>query len=88
MFPVTCHRPLIPSSVRAAFPTADTIEIQASEGTLSAACSVERQTNKGIAPIIKVGALYLSVEQVPQPPPAQAPLNPMELAMCLLNPPG
>jgi len=86
-FPVTCHRPLILSSVRAAFPTADAIEIQASEGTLSAVCSVESQANKGIAPIIKVGALYLSVEQVPQPPPAQAPLNPMELAMCLLNPP-
>ena len=74
------------SSVSAAFPSAENIRVIAMEGTLCAVCSVGNQEWKGIAPIIKVGNLFLSLELLTNPPPMQPPHDARALAMSLLNP--
>ena len=85
-FPVHSPAPLIMSSVSAAFPSAENIRVIAMEGTLCAVCSVGNQEWKGIAPIIKVGNLFLSLELLTNPPPRQPPHDARALAMSLLNP--
>ncbi len=70
-FPVHSPAPLIMSSVSAAFPSAEDIRVIAMEGTLCAVCLVENQEWKGIAPIIKVGNLFFSLELLTNPPPRQ-----------------